>query len=110
MGWVAVEDERRRFHVDGQLGGLRWSEFGTVFRAAFGWRVGALASQTTAMTLIFVEEIHDGNGWFSLGAWSSFSSFSSFFRIINFMRVDSDGLGCFYSLDGTANSSWDRHF
>ena len=110
MARFAVEDERRGFNVDGQLGRLCWSEFGTVLGAAFAWRVGALSSQAHAMTLFFVEEIHNGTGWFSVGAWSSFFSFSSFLRIRNLMSVDSYGFWGVCRLDGAADSSWHRHF
>ena len=68
MARAAVEDERRGFHVDGQVGRLCWSKFWTILGAAFTWSVGALSSQANAMTLFFVEEIHDGSGWFSVGA------------------------------------------
>lgn len=68
MAWVAVEDERRGFHVDSQFGRHCWSEFGAVLGAAFGWSVGALCRQADALTLVFVKELHDGDGWFSLGA------------------------------------------
>ena len=55
------------------------------------------------MTLFFVEEIHDSDRWFSLGAWYSFSSF---FVIRNVMRVDCYGFEWFCRLDGAADSCW----
>ena len=91
MTGAAIEDERRGFHVDGQLGRLGWSEFGAVLGAAFGRAVGAFSSQANAMTFFFIEEIHDG-GWFSLGADSSLEAFSALSSVLycigDFMKVE----------------------